>query len=60
MFETKEEPIQDKHLVYPRQYPTRACWLRVVQLVRSLADNVPNWVRLVTGEPLRKLHPVKG
>jgi hypothetical protein len=23
-------------------------------------DNVPNWVQMATGEPFRKLHPVKG
>ncbi len=36
--------FQDNHQVDPHLYPTRACWLRAVQLVRSLADNVPNWV----------------
>jgi hypothetical protein len=35
---------QDNHPVYPHRYPTRACWLRAVQLVRSLADNVLNRV----------------
>ena len=39
---------------------TRACWVRAVHLVRSLADNVPNWVQMVTGEPIGESSPVKG
>jgi len=33
-----------EHVVYPHHHPTRACGLRAVQPVRSLADNVPNRV----------------
>ena len=40
--------------------PTRAWLPRVVWLVRSPADNVPNWVQMVTGEPLGESFPVKG
>jgi len=40
--------------------PTRACLLRDVKLVRSPADNVPNWVQMVTGEPFGESSPVKG
>jgi len=40
--------------------PTQACYRRADGGVRSPADNVPNRVRMVTGEPLRKSSPVKG
>jgi hypothetical protein len=56
----KEESTPDKHLVYPHQSPTRACYRCADDGVRSLADNVPNWVQMATGEPLRKLRPVQG
>ena len=39
--------------------PTQACYRRADDGVRSPADNVPNWVRMVTGEPLRESSPVK-
>jgi hypothetical protein len=54
------KPTQDKHRVYPHQSSKRACYRCADDGVRSLADNVPNWVRMVTAEPLRKLRPVKG
>ena len=40
--------------------PTRACLPRAVWLVRSPADNVPNRVQMVTGEPIGESSPVKG
>jgi len=40
--------------------PTQACYRRADDGVRSPADNVPKWVRMVTGGPLRKSSPVKG
>ena len=42
MCEKGEE--KEEHVVYPHHHPTRACGLCAVQPVRSLADNVPNWV----------------
>jgi hypothetical protein len=60
VFEMEVEPTQDKHLVYPHQPPTRACYRYADDGVRSLADNVPKWVQMVTGGPLRKLRPVQG
>ena len=48
------------HLAYPRQSPRWACYRCADDGVRSPTDNVPKRVRMVTGEPLRKLHPVKG
>ena len=36
--------VGKKHAVYPHRHPTRACGLCAVQPVRSLADNVLNWV----------------
>jgi hypothetical protein len=39
---------------------TRACLPRAVWLVRSPADNVPNGVQMVTGEPIGESSPVKG
>ena len=39
--------------------PTRACYHRADDGVRSPADNVPNRVQMVTGEPLRESSPVK-
>jgi hypothetical protein len=32
--------------------PTWACYRCADDRVRSPADNVPNWVHMVTGEPL--------
>ena len=40
--------------------PAQACYRRADDGVRSPADNVLNWVRMVTAEPLRKSFPVKG
>jgi hypothetical protein len=40
--------------------PTQACCRCADDGVRSPADNVPNWVRMVTGEPFRESYPVKG
>ena len=40
--------------------PMQACYRRADDGVRSPADNVPNRVRMVTGEPLRESSPVKG
>jgi len=40
--------------------PTRACLPCAMWLVRSPADNAPNWVQMVTGEPLGESSPVKG
>ena len=40
--------------------PTQACYRRADDGVRSPADNVPNRVQLVTGEPLGESSPVKG
>ena len=40
--------------------PTQACYRRADDGVRSPADNVPNWVQMVTGEPFRESSPVKG
>ena len=40
--------------------PTRACLPRVVWLVRSSTDNVPNRVQVATGKPLGESSPVKG
>ena len=40
--------------------PTQACYRRADDGVRSPADNAPNRVQLVTGEPLGESSPVKG
>ena len=40
--------------------PTQACYRRADDGVRSPADNAPNWVQMVTGEPFRESSPVKG
>jgi len=43
--------------------PTQVCYSRhgvTDDGVRSPADNVPNRVQMVTGEPLRESSPVKG
>jgi len=40
--------------------PTQACYRCADDGVRSPADNVPNWVQMATGEPLRESSPVKG
>jgi hypothetical protein len=40
--------------------PTRACYRCADDGVRSLADNVPNRVRMVTREPLEESSFVKG
>jgi len=39
---------------------TQECDRRADDGVRSPADNVPNRVQMVTGEPLRESSPVKG
>ncbi len=39
---------------------TQACYRCADDGVRSLADNAPNRVQLVTGEPLGESSPVKG
>jgi len=40
--------------------PMQACYRCADDGVRSPADNVPNWVQMATGEPLRGSSPVKG
>ncbi len=47
-----------KHV--PAYIPTRACYRRADDGVRSLTDNVPNRVEMATGRPFRKTYPVKG
>jgi len=39
---------------------TQACYRCADDGVRSPADNAPNRVQMVTGEPLRESSPVKG
>jgi hypothetical protein len=40
--------------------PTWACCRCADDGVRSPTDKVPNWVEMVTGQPLRESSPVKG
>ena len=56
----REAYLQDKHLAYPRQDPTRAGYLALMTGCAAWRTLSRIGGQMATGEPLRQLHLVQG